>query len=279
MYKSLGPGMIGLECSFPEAASLASEHGFAAIQVDVEYLQAVGPSDYRSILDREELRNGSAGLPFRFDADEEPFEEGLAQLDGLAETLTEIGCDRLSTWVLSFSDERAYEDNFTFHKNRISRVAAVLEAHDLELALEFLGPETMRAGHEYRFIASVPEMLELCEAIPASNVGVLLDSWHWYTAGNPDPALAALTSENVVDVHVNDAPDRPRSEQIDSERLLPATSGVIEIDRFLQRLADLGYDGPVTVEPFNDELEALSDEAAVAETAESLDRAFQQAAV
>ena len=48
--------------------------------------------------------------------------------------------------------------------------------------------------------------LELLAAIDRPNVGLLLDSFHWYTAEGTLGELQGLTASEVVYVHVNDAP-------------------------------------------------------------------------
>jgi sugar phosphate isomerase/epimerase len=62
----------------------------------------------------------------------------------------------------------------------------------------------------------------------------------------------------LVHIHVDDAPAGvPRTELIDNCRKLPCTTGVIDIDGFMQALAEAAYDGPVTAEPFDREVSAL----------------------
>ena len=276
MYRCLGPRMIGIEQPFPDAAALASRYGFEGIQVDLEYLLTNGADDYRSILDEHNLQSGSIGLPFRIDATQEEYEEGIERLPDVAMTVAEIGCSRASTYIMSFSDERNFDENFAFHKQRLQPVAEILADDEISLALEFLGPETIREGYAYDFIHTASGMLDLCDAV-GDNVGLLLDSWHWYTSGDDAETLRSLTREDVVDVHINDAPDRPREEQIDNERALPGATGVIDIATFLQELNRMGYDGPITAEPFSDELAAMEDEKAVTSIQSAFDDAWESA--
>jgi predicted xylose isomerase-like sugar epimerase len=46
----------------------------------------------------------------------------------------------------------------------------------------------------------------------------------------------------------------PLDAQVDNVRALPGETGVIDIAGFLQTLQKIGYDGPVTPEPFAKEL-------------------------
>ena len=276
MFRCLGPRMIGIEQPFSNCAALASQYGFEGIQVDLDYLLTHGVEDYDSILDKHDLLSGSFGLPFRFDSAEEEYDEGIERLPEIATKASQIGCSRASTYIMSFSDERPFDENFAFHEERLQPVAEVLADYDISLALEFLGPETIREGYEYEFIHTAAGMLELCDSI-GDDVGLLLDSWHWYTSGDDAETLRSLAPEDVVDVHINDAPDRPREEQIDNERELPAATGVIDIATFLGELSRTGYNGPITAEPFSDELAAMEAEKAVSTIKSAFDDAWETA--
>ena len=277
MYQCLAPGMIGVDRPFSDCFELAVDAGFDGLELDLDQLRAEGPGAVADTYDEHELGRGSPGVPVRYDAPAEDYEAGLERLRELAPDVTKAGCSRMSTYVLSFSDERTFEENFAFHVDRLEPIAEILADHDVRLGLEYLGPETLRADHEHEFIHTSAGMLELCGAIEPDNVGLLVDCWHWYTADESVDDLLALSNEDVVDVHLNDAPDKPRAEQIDNQRAMPATTGVIDVAGFLGALDDIGYDGPVAVEPFSDELAAMPDEEAVAETKAALDRAWELA--
>ena len=121
------------------------------------------------------------------------------------------------------------------------------------------------------------QMEELCQAV-GENVGFLLDSWHWYTAHETAEDVRRLRPEQVVDVHVNDAPAGVEiDDQLDNVRDLPGATGVIDIATFLSALQQIGYDGPVMVEPFSERVRAMEREEAVAATATALGRVWEQA--
>jgi sugar phosphate isomerase/epimerase len=63
---------------------------------------------------------------------------------------------------------------------------------------------------------------------------------------------------SVVYVHLNDAPaGREIADQVDNERRLPGSTGVIDIDMFLATLNRIGFDGPVAVEPYDPDVNKL----------------------
>ena len=282
MFTSLNTGAISLNISFDEALSLAQQYGFAAVDLPQgdSLLQLAAATSIEDVRDRYAaagLRPGGWGLPVDFKGSLDVYNAGLEMLPryaALAQTLHSPWC---FTWILSYSDERDYAANMEWHVHALRPVAEILATHGCRLGLEFLGPSTLRQGHKYEFFHTVDGALDLARRIGTGNVGLLLDCFHWYTSHGTIAELAGLGSDDVVYVHVNDAPRRQVDEQIDLERMLPGASGVVDIVAFLQALARIGYEGPVVVEPFSAELRALPPSERVAATADSLARIFEQA--
>ncbi len=107
------------------------------------------------------------------------------------------------------------------------------------------------------------------------NVGLVLDSWHWYTAGETEADLRTLSSADVVSVDLNDAPAGvPVDQQIDNQRELPGATGVIPVGRFLAALKAMDYDGPVRAEPFNKAVNDLPDNEACARVIQAMRKAM-----
>jgi sugar phosphate isomerase/epimerase len=127
-------------------------------------------------------------------------------------------------------------------------------------------------------------MVQLADALP-SNVGIVLDSFHWYTSSGTVDEVRTLLSAGatrIVCVHLNDArPGRSREEQRDGERDLPGATGVIDLRGLVAVLDEIGYDGPAIAEPFQpqrDRLGALPPDEAAAEVAATMRRAFGRGA-
>ena len=277
MYRTLSPGAIDVSVSFEEGARLAARYGFEGLALDAGHLLENGPEAVRRTLQDHGLKPGSFGLPVDTRGESAAYEASLSRLASVAEAAQQVGCSRASTYVFSWSDDRDYAANFDFHRERLARPAALLAEYGVRLGLEFLGPKTLRDGHPYAFIHTVKGMLELCDAV-GPNVGLLLDAWHWYTSGHDSADLELLSGQNVVDVHVNDAPaGTPMDEQVDSVRCLPGETGVINLSSFFHTLKRVGYDGPVVVEPFNAPLRAMAPEDAVRTTAAALGRVWLEA--
>jgi len=79
------------------------------------------------------------------------------------------------------------------------------------------------------------------------NIGLLLDSWHWYHAGATVSDILAAGKSRIVTVHVSDAPKAPPEEVRDNSRLLPG-EGIIDFVGFFQALARIGYEDGISAE-------------------------------
>ena len=255
MYKGLSPGAVGVSAAtLEDRLDAAKIGGFGGVEIN--------PSEIADLVDRHGkdavaarftdagLQTAGFGLPVEWRGTQEAWEEGLNNLPRLAAAAAAIGATRTMTWIMPCSNDREFEENREFHVTRFTPVAKILGDHGIALGLEFIGPKTLRDTQKYPFIHTMGEMLAMGREI-GPNVGLLLDSYHWYTSHGAIEELRALTPEQVVVVHVNDAPVGVAvDEQQDGVRDLPGATGVIDIAGFLQSLQTIGYDGPVTPEPF-----------------------------
>ena len=271
MYRAIAPGAIGVGLSFEECVPLAAELGFHGIYIHPPAVEERGVSETMEFLARYNMRAAGYGLPVQMYKDDGAFEESLKQLPAWAATARQLDCGRCSTWVPPASDDLDFDANYARCKARLARVGAVLKDYDAWLGLEFIGPKTCRDGRAHEFIHTMKGMLELCEDAGTGNIGLLLDCWHWYTSGGTIEEIEALRPEQVVNVHVNDAPAGiPVDEQIDNVRETPGATGVIDLKGFLDALRAIGYTGPVMAEPFSKKLAQMDDREAMKLIADSL---------
>ncbi len=282
MFTSLDPRAINVAVPFEAALGLAVTNGFQGLDLPLDELTALAAQtsiqDVRGRFETAGVRPGGWGLPLDFRRDEAAWRDGLDRLPRYAALAQGLGSPWCHTWILPYSDELDFEANMQQHVARLRPAAEILAAHGRRLGLEFVGPATLRAGHAHEFVHTIEEALELGARIGTGNTGLLLDAFHWYTAHGTADDLARLTADQIVYVHVNDAlAGRDPDEQVDSERTLPGASGVIDLSTFLQALDRIGYDGPVVVEPFSAEVNAMEPADAVRVTAQSLLSVWERA--
>ncbi len=274
-FTALVPGSIGVRVGQAEAIALAAKHGFASVQPFPADLEEDGAQRHADALGERGLRWAAAGLPVDFRGDEESFEGGLAALPRAAAALRAAGAERVGTWLRPSSDSLTYLQNFRRTARRLRRVAAVLEDHGLRLGLEYVGTKRNWTAARHSFVHTLAGTRELIGEIDMPNVGVVLDSWHWWTSGESGDDLRALSGTDVVSADLNDAPaGLAREDQYDNRRELPLATGVIDVADFLAALLDIGYDGPVRAEPFNQRLSDMGDDAACGLASAALDKAF-----
>mgnify|MGYP000966809855 CR=1 FL=1 len=271
-------GRIGVKASQRQAIDYAHRHGFESVEPSGGELAKMSAGELgaaRADLKGKGLVWGAAALPVDFRGDDATFRTGVERLNGIASALQRAGVTRIGTWLSPAHDELPFEANLERHATRLREVARVLGAHGLRFGLEYVGPKTSWAAKKHPFVHTLAGVRKLIAAIGEKNVGVVLDSWHWYTAHETAADLAVLTDADIVAVALNDAPAGiPVDEQVDSRRELPAATGVIDVASFLAALHRLGCSAPVRAEPFNAALREMPPESALAATAAAMRKAF-----
>ncbi|HYK90624.1 MAG TPA: sugar phosphate isomerase/epimerase family protein [Acidobacteriota bacterium] len=278
MTMTLSCGAIGVAANQREAVELASRHGFESVEVDASYLASLSGDQLAEFLTYMKSKNisfGAAGLPVEFRQDEGKFNDGMKRLPNIAAALARAGVSRVSTWIMPCHDSLTYVGNFRQHTARLREVARILADQQIRLGLEYVGAKTLWTSKRYPFLHTMAEMKDLIGEMGSRNVGFLLDSFHWWNAGETEKDILSLGPEQVVSVDLNDAPAGiPKEQQVDGRRELPCATGVIPVAEFLNALNQIGYDGPVRAEPFNKAVNALPKEEACAVAAKSLKQAF-----
>ena len=269
MQLHLSCGALGIKADQRQAIDLAARHGFDCVDADGRYLTALSEGELRDLLGfmrSKKVGWALAGLAVDIRAADDVFKAGMAGLPENARALGRAGVGRVTTYVLPMSNTRTYLENFKFHAGRLRQAACVLGDSGIRLGLEYVAPKTLWASQRYPFVHTLAEMRELIAEIGLANVGVVIDSWHWYHAGDSAADIATLRPSEVVSIDLNDAPSGvPKDQMVDGKRELPASTGVIDIAAFRGALERIGFDGPVRVEPFNDAVRRMApDEAAEA---------------
>lgn len=285
MYKALSPGAIGVKAgNLTDAIAAARVGGFGGVEFSAhevaDLVDKGGAESVKALFAAAGLQPAGWGLPTDWRGGQDKWREGLAELPRLAHAAHAIGCPRTSTWIMPASDDLTFAENKRFHVERFTPIARILADNGCSIGLEFIGPKTLRDNRQYPFIYTLGEMLAMGAEI-GPNVGLLLDCWHWHTSHGTLEELHALRPEQVVYVHVNDAPSGiPTDEQLDNVRELPGATGVIDIAGFLQAVQSIGYTGPVTPEPFNQALNDLpSDATRLQKVGAAMDDIFRTAGI
>jgi sugar phosphate isomerase/epimerase len=267
-------GALGIKADQKRSIALASKYGFESVEAQSSYLAGLSKgqlNDLKGDMKDKNLSWGSSGLPVDFRKDRAKFEEGLKELPRLAAGLKRAGVTRVNTWLMPSHTNLTYNENFKQHTRRLWEVAKILQDNDLRLGFEYVGTTTLLIRAKYPFIHTLAETQELCAAIGTNNVGYVLDSWHWWQAGDSADAIKKLDPASITLVDLNDAPKGvDKQQQQDGQRELPMATGVIDLKPFMEALIHIGYEGPARAEPFNQPLRDLDDDAASKATIKAL---------
>lgn len=276
MLRGLTGAGLGRIESDERLIELAAAHGFQAVDLDAAALvERHGVEKARELLAGSGVVIGSIGLPVEWRTTEEAFLEGLKKLASSAAAAAALGCKSCCTYILPSTDLKAAHF-MALATRRLRTCAQILGAYGIRLGLEFVGPHHLRTRWANPFIWTLEETLDWIEAISESNVGLLFDSYHWYTNGLTVADIEALRADQIVHVHINDASNVPVSEALDNGRIYPG-EGVIDLVGFLQALQKIGYKGAVSQEILTAEAPNQSPEELILRSKAGFDKVFNAA--
>lgn len=230
---------------WPEFAHLAARVGFPGTEVNLTRAMAEGLDSTRALLAELKLKPAVVDLPVRFRGEEAQYQEDLKKLDHAAHFAAAIGCPRMIEIIMPSSNTPKPELRKIL-RDRLRACSDILLRHRVRLGLEFISPVHLRKRFPHEFIWRMDEMLEFAKEC-GSNVGLLLDAWHWHHAGATTGDILQAGGDRIVNVHVSDAPDLPPEKILDNQRLLPG-EGIIDLVGFFQALEKAGYEHGVSPE-------------------------------
>jgi 2-keto-myo-inositol isomerase len=127
----------------------------------------------------------------------------------------------------------------------LHELGEIAARHGVSLAFEFLGQTD----------CSVPTLdlaHEVVRAADRKNLGLVIDSFHFYAGGSTIEMVEALDPNLVYVFHINDAENLPRQELLDKHRLLPGL-GILPLRELIAAFRKIGYDKVASVEIFRPE--------------------------
>ena len=141
--------------------------------------------------------------------------------------------------------------------------AAILAESGIRAALEFV---------PYGALPTLHDAFAVCDAVGWERCGLLVDTWHFFQSGEPWELLRSLARSQIALVHINDALP-PSSDDLMHEsrfRRAPLGAGTFDLTEFAATLAELRYDGVVSIEVLSDQLRSRPPAAGARELLDSL---------
>jgi len=157
--------------------------------------------------------------------------------------------------IFDYVEATPKRDDHAVAAERLVLLAELAAKHHVRIALEFIARS--------RLLGSLPTALEVIRKAAQPNVGLCLDTFHFYAGVSKLEDLDDLRPGDVEHVHFHDVPRSvPRELLVDADRLPPGT-GVIPLAKVVEALRRIGYAGALSVELFDPAVQK-SDPAATA---------------
>lgn len=124
----------------------------------------------------------------------------------------------------------------------LRELSAIARPYGVRLAYEFLGFADCTVN-------SLAQCAAIVEKVGRPNVGLVLDTFHFFAGGSSLASIREVNPEKIFIVHVNDVERAPRRKMHDALRLFPGR-GIIPLPSILRALKAIGYAGRFSVEIF-----------------------------
>ena len=251
MYKNLSPVSLGISGRQSEIIELALTHRAKGLELDMDSFKEQVDSRGYEYATRFIASAGIVPAPFevpmRWCGEDLHFKADLQTSKPFLELAQKMGCIGCIATIQPFSDHLAYHENFEQHRERISAMASKLAEFDLRLGLNFLAPPHLRAEKAQPFIYTPEALLAMLKVTAASNVGVVVDSWHWQVGQGTIEQVQELNADQIFEVRLSDVPEGADLDTItEDQRELPGTVPNSLAAQIVAELIQKDYQGPVT---------------------------------
>ena len=230
----------GREKPLEEIIAACGAARFAGIEIDLNHLEAATErSSLKEIKNRLEDSNLEPASIMAFDlaplaennTATERFRRGVEAAEQLGAPILLVYC--ATNIPAGMNPEKAREKAI----GRTKEYARL--ARFLKVGLEPIGRTTLMGRPE--------DALEIAVAAGASNIEIVMDTFHFYRAGVTD--ITPYPLNDVLMVHVNDAEDLPVEKLTDANRVHLGL-GILPLQKYLQALAAKKYSGFLSIELF-----------------------------
>ena len=231
-----------------EAIAAAGFHGIEIFENDL--ILHNGPvSEIRSMIEDHGLKIVTY-QPFRdFEGMPEPFRsKTFDRAERKFDLMAELGCSLLmicsNVSPMALGGIGRAADDFTELGSRAAK-------RGFRVAFEALGWG--------RYVFDYRDSWEIVRRADHPNVGLTLDTFHIFSRGTDLGAILSIPGDRIFLVQVADAPNLSMDHLSWSRhyRCFPG-QGELPLDRFMSNLETTGYDGPLSLEIFNDQFRSAS---------------------
>jgi 2-keto-myo-inositol isomerase len=240
-------GATTLTADLATDIAVAGKAGFDFIEIWaaklIGYLDRGGLPALRRDLRRAEVTpatlNSVERITFNDPSGHIRMREDFQRLCRVAEA---IGCETILV-VPSPRPKRVSDGVIKRESVRVLReLSRMAKLYGVRLAYEFLGFADCSVN-------SLAQCAAIVEKVARPNVGLVLDTFHFFAGGSTLASIRAVDPRHIFMVHLNDVERAPRRKMHDALRLYPG-KGIIPLRGILRELRGIGYTGKMSVEIF-----------------------------
>lgn len=243
-------GATTMHASLETDIKAAHEAGFDLIEIWktklIEYLENNSIHDLKRLLDEASLDpwsiNSIEHITFRTPEDHASIVEECERLCAIA---GELNCPYIVVVPGKLPPDADEAIIIEESVNVLRELSDIAHHHGVSLAFEFLGQTDCS-------VQTLDLAKKIVDAVDRPNVGLVIDTFHFYAGGSSFAALETLDPAKLFIFHINDAEDRPREELTDAHRLYPGM-GILPIREMKEVFDRIGYDRMASIEIFRPE--------------------------
>jgi len=211
------------------------------------FLRQQSPNDLKTLFDENKIKplsiNSIEHITFR---DAPAYAKIKAECEELSAIAAAIECPYVVVVPGKLPPELTSSSDIIEESVRVLReLASIAERHGVALAFEFLGQKDCS-------VQKLDLADEIVQNVNRRNIGLVIDSFHFYTGGSTIRMIEALDAKRLFIFHIDDAEKMPREQLTDAHRLLPGL-GILPLKEIIAAFRRIGYDANASVEIFRPE--------------------------
>jgi 2-keto-myo-inositol isomerase len=210
------------------------------------YLKSNTPAELKALFEEQGVEpysiNSIERITFR---DAEGHARLRAECEELCRIAHEINCPYIVVVPSPLPEGKSRADVLEESTRVLDELGLMAEGYGVALAFEFLGQQDCS-------VQTLAEAARIVGRVNRSNVGLVLDSFHFYAGGSEIESINTLDARKLFIFHINDAEDLPREQLEDRHRLLPGL-GILPLKEIIEALRHINYDRVTSVEIFRPE--------------------------
>jgi 2-keto-myo-inositol isomerase len=234
-----------------------------------DYLKADSLASAKRILTDNDLKivSGAIGVTGLWEPNPN-FAKNLDTFRQRCEQFAELGAPLVYSPCVTTA--KFMPDDYVRCLENIRRVAELARQFRLKVAAEFVRNST--------FLASLPTALRVHREAAHPNFGILFDCYHFWSGPSKFEDMELIKPGEIIHAHLNDTQDLPRELLDMHSRVIPG-DGVAPLPKILEKLADRGYTGPISVELFLPKFQEADPVELAKEIKLKCEKVFKQAGV